>query len=139
MNEETITTMLCSFCKNIDLDQLSEEQGYKHHVSCADLIQSAQHGCESCTLILDSQWIEVGGNLQVPGHDLGTLDTQIVARTVNQKPGAYERIRYGQEARRENHHQAMMGVYEYEAFDQSTTPKCPFLWSFLTIASHPGE
>ena len=55
--------MLCDFCSNIDLDQLATPEGYKHHSSCADLIQAAQDGRESCQLISQSQWIYVGGDL----------------------------------------------------------------------------
>lgn len=121
-----IITMLCDFCSNIDLDQLIEKQGYKHHASCADLLQSARNGCELCKLIWDTQWTDIGGNLQVAGHDWGALDTQITAReVVGRKPGKYCRIRYGQEAR-------SMQDYQLGA-DGSLASNPPYLWSFLKI------
>jgi len=129
--------MLCKFCSNIDLDQLATVEGYKHHASCADLIQSGKDGCESCGLILASQWVEAGGDLQ-QGYDMGSVETQIIARTVNQVPGHYEKIRFGQVARYERHRSMLMTAYSPDAI-QDSTPKSPFLWSFLMVAASSGK
>ena len=111
------------FCSNIDLDQLATKEGYRHHPSCANLLASAKHGCESCKLIWDSQDKYNGGDLD-NGYDLGPLETQIIARVVgpNKEPGRYERIRYGQEERWEH------GV------DNGS-----FLWTFLAVATESGQ
>lgn len=109
LHQHNITT-LCNFCSNIDLDQLSTAQGYKHHASCADLLQSARNGCESCKLIWDTEWADAGGNLEIGGHDLGVLDTQIIVRT-HQKPGDYRKVRYGQEVRERYHHTTLTTQY----------------------------
>ena len=118
--------MLCVFCSNIDLDLLSTPEGYKHHPSCADLLQSCQNGCESCRLIWKAQWSDFAGDL-THDYDLGPLDTQVVARVVNRKPGDYQRIRYGQEVRKE-HYSPHNGSRHDVAF----------LWAFLVIAAKSG-
>jgi hypothetical protein len=134
--------MLCNLCSKIDLDQLSAPQGYKHHSSCAALLQSAQNGCQSCKLISDTHWADVGGDL-ASKHDQGSLDTQIIARTVNQKPGQYNKIRFGQETR-SNHHQSKL-MTEYTPVPHEDAPpkihplpELPFLWSFVMVAANPG-
>jgi hypothetical protein len=38
------------------------------------------------------------------GYDRSPLETQIIARVVNQKPGSYNKIRYGQALFRERNH-----------------------------------
>jgi hypothetical protein len=113
--------MLCTFCSNIDLDQIATKEGYKHHPSCASLHASVKNGCESCKLIWDSQWKSVAGDLD-DGYDIGPLEVQIIARTEVQDPGIYNRIRYGQEER-----------FEYGVDNGS------FLWTFLAIATIPGQ
>ncbi|TVY25481.1 hypothetical protein LHYA1_G005729 [Lachnellula hyalina] len=125
--------MLCSFCSNIDLDQLATDQGYKHHASCAELLHSVRNGCESCKLIWDSQWTEIGGDLLDQRYDLGGLDMQIVARAVHQSPGSYEKIRYGQEIRWHDHQSRRMTP------DDDRPPEVPYLWSFLAIAARPDD
>jgi len=44
--------MLCKFCANLDLDQASSEEGYKHHTSYSMLFASARKGCELCSVII---------------------------------------------------------------------------------------
>jgi len=129
--------MLCSFCSNIDLDQLATDQGYKHHASCTELLHSVSNGCESCKLIWDSQWTELGGDLLDQRYDLGGLDMQIVARAVNQKPGSYDVIRYGQEIRFDDHQSRLKTGYLATPGDDRA-PEFPHLWSFLSISARPG-
>jgi hypothetical protein len=129
--------MLCTLCSNIDLDQLSTREGYKHHASCAELLQSAEQGCESCRLIWDTQSCETGGDLSDQNHDLGPLEKQIIARTVNPRPGNYTKIRYGQEKRRLDHQSKLMTKYSPSS-DNRSSVEHPFLWSFLSIASASG-
>jgi hypothetical protein len=96
--------MLCN-CSNIDLGKLATTLGCKHHCSCANLPQSVQDGYEPCKLIWNSQWTEIRGDLLL-GHDQGLLETQIIAKAVNQEPGRYKRIFFGQETRQK--HQARL-------------------------------
>lgn len=124
--------MLCTFCSNIDLDQLATKEGYKHHSNCGDLLHSAENGCESCRLIWDSQWRDVGGDLSNQKHDLGPLETQIIARALYQKPGTYRMIRYGQEQRYSDYHSKKISS------GQDSYLEYPFLWSFLSVASKSG-
>lgn len=123
--------MLCKFCSNIDLDQLETAEGYGHHSSCADLVQSAQIGCESCQLIWESQWVAIGGDL-LQGYDQGALETQIIARVVNQKAGRYEKVRFGQEQRFETHKARRLKL------DIDVSPDSPYLWCFLIVAANNG-
>ncbi|KAE9380899.1 HET-domain-containing protein [Stipitochalara longipes BDJ] len=129
--------MLCNFCSDIDLDQLATVEGYKHHSSCADLFHSAQNGCESCQLILESQWVAAGGDLQ-QGYDIGSVETQIIARTMHQAPGDYEKIRFGQVARFHSHRSTLMTAYKSDENDDAP-PKPPFLWSFLIVSANPDD
>lgn len=132
--------MLCHFCSNIDLDQLASEEGYKHHACCADLLQSAEDGCDSCKLIWGSQWTKYGGSFSKERLDLGPLETQIIARAVNQKPGAYYKIRYGQEKRRNDHELKLMtGHWPPLRSENYRSPDHPFLWGFLSITSQLGR
>ena len=120
-----VPEMLCKYCSNIDLDQLATTEGYKHHASCSDLLQSAQNGCESCSLIRDAHWQFYGGDLTT-SCDLGNFETQIIARVVHQRPGSYHSIRYGQEIRW-NHSKT-----------ETPASNSPFLWCFLSIAAEHG-
>ncbi|KAH8648071.1 heterokaryon incompatibility protein-domain-containing protein [Tricladium varicosporioides] len=47
--------MLCNFCANINFDQVNSQDGYKHHSSYVDLYDSADKGCELCSLIRETQ------------------------------------------------------------------------------------
>lgn len=124
--------MLCTFCSNIDLDQLATKEGYKHHASCADLLKSADDGCASCKLIWDAQWVQIGGDLSTSKHDLGSLETHIIAKAVNQEPGDYQMVRYGQETRFYDYHSKVMFSGEDPSLEY------PFVWSFLSIAAKSG-
>ncbi|KAE9368864.1 hypothetical protein N431DRAFT_494223 [Stipitochalara longipes BDJ] len=67
--------------------------GYQHHSSVKNLLASTRNGCSSCSLILNSQWVQVGGDLNLV-HDHGLLETQIIARYIGTHPeGLYGRIR----------------------------------------------
>jgi hypothetical protein len=87
-------------------------------------------------LIVASQWAKAGGDLQ-QGHDIGPLGTQIIARAVNQVPGQYEKIRFGQEARCDDHRSMLMFAYKLNGIED-TFPNPPFLWSFLTVTANLG-
>ena len=128
--------MLCNFCSNIDLDQVATPQGYKHHSSCADLFQSVRSGCGSCKLIWDSQRTWAGGDLRC-GYDQGSLDTQIIATAVNQEPGSYEYLRFGQVARQDAQPPRVITANPPESNSDNPLPS-PFLWSFVMVAACPG-
>lgn len=130
--------MLCIFCSNIDLDQLSSAQGYRHHSCCLDLYNSARNGCTSCKLIWDSQWVEVGGILSNKELDLGPLEAHIIARTINEAPGNYTKIRYGQESRRQDHQNTLMTRYVPNS-SENIAPDAPYLWSFLSTVASSGS
>jgi hypothetical protein len=117
--------MLCPFCSSLDLDQLSSNTGYKHPSSVSDLLESAHNGCESCELILKGQWVEVGGDLHLDS-DRGPLETQIIARGISHKPGGYNCIRYGQEAR------------SHIGSQQTRERNSSFLWTFLNLTTRDG-
>jgi hypothetical protein len=87
-------------------------------------------------LISQSQWISVGEDLG-KGYDLGSLDTQITARAVNQTPGCYERIRVGQEIRYERHQTRLKEANISELSDY-ISPESPYLWCFLMVAANSG-
>ena len=127
--------MLCKFCANIDLDELSTPEGYKHHASCTDLYQSSQNGCDSCKLIWDSQWEQVGGTLSATELDSGVASSQIIARAVNQTRGDIKRIRYGQEAMHEEYGSRWSIISD----DWERPSEVAYLWCFLTVVARPGS
>lgn len=134
--------MLYILYSDFDLDQLSTPNDYTHHSSYTTLFQSTQNGCESCKLIWDDQWKESGGDL-LREHDQGSLDTPIIARTVNQDPGHYCQVRFGQEKRFDNHRLQLRTNYTAVAEDDPPPklhppPQFSFLWSFLRIAASSG-
>src|ERR1700755_2722104 len=43
----------CHFCKEFDYDQLTSQEGYRHHPSWYRLCLSAQSGCPVCRLVRD--------------------------------------------------------------------------------------
>ena len=43
--------MLCSYCKTFDYDELTSQQGYRHHTSWEELVASAKQGCSICQLL----------------------------------------------------------------------------------------
>jgi hypothetical protein len=43
--------MLCSYCKTFDYDELTSQQGYRHHTSWEELGASAKQGCSICQLL----------------------------------------------------------------------------------------
>lgn len=56
--------MLCRFCQSIDLDLAASESGAPHHASYADLIASAEEGCELCRHIHEA---DLAGQTQTRG------------------------------------------------------------------------
>lgn len=48
-----VLIMLCEYCKVLDFDAASTEPGALHHKSYADLVASAENGCQLCTWIYD--------------------------------------------------------------------------------------
>ncbi|KAH8590957.1 heterokaryon incompatibility protein-domain-containing protein [Bisporella sp. PMI_857] len=117
--------MLCKFCANIDLDQVATEEGYKHHKSVKDLLESAKNGCESCGLIRSAQRIEFGGDLDY-GYDRGDLDTQITCRAYETKRGDFIVMRYGQDTRYDSKFSGSRPAQDIET---------SFLWAFLDVAA----
>ncbi|PVH80499.1 HET-domain-containing protein [Cadophora sp. DSE1049] len=127
--------MLCEFCANIDLDELSTPEGYKHHASCGDLYRSSLSGCASCKLILESQWERVGGPLSMTDLDSGRVDTQIIVRVVKQNPGDIKRLRYGQEAMNAEYGSQWSNVTA--TWERSS--EISYLWCFLVVVARPGD
>ena len=114
--------MLCHFCPAIDLDELFKEEGYKYHSSVGDLMESTHDGCGSCAMILNAQWVELGGDVHL-GYDQGPLETQTTTRSFGEEPGSCNRIRYCQDAH--------FHSWDYENRGRQGS----FLWSFLEIAA----
>ena len=66
--------MLCEFCREADWDALTDDPyaGTKHHQSFADLVLSAEGGCDLCQAICAEE--ERARKLFIRKVDTGTQD-----------------------------------------------------------------
>jgi hypothetical protein len=66
--------MLCELCANIDLDDVLDSSGYRHHLSGVDLCMSAKNGCVFCKTILAAY--DNDPNTQIEKHKLSHIRLQ---------------------------------------------------------------